>query len=361
MVCNISSYFILGDPMARTGLYKSDVQKARDALISQGTNPSVDAVRVALGNTGSKTTIHKYLKELEAEDGGIGGKRNSISEALRDLVERLAARLQEEAEEKIAAARVASDAKAVEQAALLQAAQNENARQRARVLELQATVQEQAAALATSRRDHQRESTARQVTELRVAELQQRLAENEAHRQSLEEKHQHARQALAHYRQSVKEQREADIRRHEQQIQQVHAELRQAQQTVVVKQEETTRLNQEGAKLVSELSHTKQNLFEQLTQVRKLEQKVESLQSMRVHASDTERQLSSKIAEAELLTEQLNNANDQIAPIKVQVRELELLLAQANAKAQVQEQIGEQLRAYLDKIAAASTVKEDCK
>jgi hypothetical protein len=35
----------------------------------------VDALRVALGNTGSKTTIHRYLKELEAEDAqGVGGK-----------------------------------------------------------------------------------------------------------------------------------------------------------------------------------------------------------------------------------------------------------------------------------------------
>ncbi|MYM28323.1 integrase [Duganella sp. CY15W] len=344
--------------MARSGLYKSDIQKARDALISQGTNPSVDAVRVALGNTGSKTTIHKYLKELEAEDGGAGGKRSSISETLQDLVERLAARLEDEAQERIAAARATSDATAAEHAALLQAAQNDNALQRARVLELETALQEQAEALVASRSDHQRESTMRQVAEQQVADLQQRLAENEAHRQSLEEKHQHARQSLEHYRQSVKEQREADIRRHELQVQQVQAELRLAQQAVAVKQDEITRLNQEGAKLVSELSHTKQNLYEQLTQVRKLEQKVDSLQSLQVHASDTERQLASKIVEAELLTEQLNNANDQIAPIKAQVRELELLLAQANAKVQAQEQIGEQLRAYLDKIASTSTAPE---
>lgn len=344
--------------MARSGLYKSDVQKARDALIAQGINPSVDAVRVALGNTGSKTTIHKYLKELEEEDGGAGGKRSSISEALQDLVERLAARLEDEAQERIAAARATSDATAAEQAALLQAAQTENAQQRARVLELEAALQEQATALAASRSDHQSESTMRQVAEQQVADLQQRLAENEAHRQSLEEKHQHARQALEHYRQSVKEQREADIRRHELQVQQVQAELRLAQQAVAVKQDEITRLNQEGAKLVSELSHTKQDLYEQLTQVRKLEQKVEALQSLQVRVADIERQLVSKIAEAELLTEQLNNANDQMAPVKAQVRELELLLAQTNAKVQAQEQIGEQLQAYLDKIAATSTAPE---
>ncbi|MYN47732.1 hypothetical protein GTP23_22095 [Pseudoduganella sp. FT93W] len=60
----------------------------------------------------------------------------------------------------------------------------------------------------------------------------------------------------------------------------------------------------------------------------------------------------------QLLTEQLNNANDQMAPVKAEVRELELLLAQANAKVQAQEQIGEQLRTYLDKIAATSTARE---
>lgn len=200
----------------------------------------------------------------------------------------------------------------------------------------------------------------RQVTEQQVSDLQQRLAENEAHRQSLEEKHQHARQALEHYRQSVKEQREADIRRHEQQIQQVQAELRQAQQTIAVKQDETTRLNQEGAKLVADLSYTKLGLYEQLTQNRKLEQKIDTLQSLHVHAADTEHQLASKIAEAKLLAEQLRDANNGMAPLKAQISELEFMLAQANAKVQAQEQIDEHLRAYLDKIAATpATSKTD--
>ncbi|MBV6323743.1 hypothetical protein [Duganella violaceipulchra] len=79
---------------------------------------------------------------------------------------------------------------------------------------------------------------------------------------------------------------------------------------------------------------------------------------LQVRASDTERQLISKIAETELLTEQLKDTNDQIAPIKAQVRESELLLAQANAKVQAKEQIGEQFWAYLDKIAATSTAPQ---
>ena len=89
--------------MARAGLYQSDVKKARDALLAQGRHPSVDAVRVALGNTGSKTTIHKYLKELEAEEGPSDGRKASISDALQDIVTRLAARLHEEADARTSA------------------------------------------------------------------------------------------------------------------------------------------------------------------------------------------------------------------------------------------------------------------
>ena len=83
--------------MARTGLYKSEVKKARESLLAQSKYPSVDAVRVELGNTGSKTTIHKYLKELEEEDGGATRHKVDISEALQNLISRLSSQLQDEA------------------------------------------------------------------------------------------------------------------------------------------------------------------------------------------------------------------------------------------------------------------------
>ncbi|WP_249746370.1 DNA-binding protein [Pseudomonas rhodesiae] len=46
--------------MARGGINKAVVQEARQALLARGANPSIDAVRVELGNTGSKTTISRY-------------------------------------------------------------------------------------------------------------------------------------------------------------------------------------------------------------------------------------------------------------------------------------------------------------
>ena len=47
--------------MARAGINKALVQRARDTLLARGEHPSIEAVRVELGNTGSKSTILRYL------------------------------------------------------------------------------------------------------------------------------------------------------------------------------------------------------------------------------------------------------------------------------------------------------------
>ena len=84
--------------MARAGLSRIDIKRARDSLLAQGQHPSIDAIRIALGNTGSKTTIHRYLKELEEEEGVALKRAGTTSDAILDLVGRLAARLHEEAQ-----------------------------------------------------------------------------------------------------------------------------------------------------------------------------------------------------------------------------------------------------------------------
>ena len=63
--------------MARGGINKAVVQTARLAILARGENPSIDAVRIEMGNTGSKTTIHRYLKELDESDlePSNGGER----------------------------------------------------------------------------------------------------------------------------------------------------------------------------------------------------------------------------------------------------------------------------------------------
>ncbi|KDP83346.1 integrase [Cupriavidus sp. SK-3] len=334
--------------MARTGLYQSEVKRARDALIAQGKHPSVDAVRIALGNTGSKTTIHKYLKELEEEDGGAGGRKASISEALQDLVERLAARLQDEANAQIDALRAAHAEQERRHAETLAAVRDQVGQLSAQQQHVDTALQQEKAAHGLTREALQRETIARHTAEQHAADLKDRLAENEAHRRSLEEKHQHARDALEHYRQSVKEQRDQDQRRHEQQLQQLQAELRQAQQAIILKQEDVTRLNQEGARLVSELSHAQTALYDQQGHGRQLEQKLAALQAVAPRAAMLEAHLGERDAQTQRLQDQLVTAADKAEGLATQVRDLELALAQSQAKVEAQQGIAAELRAYLD-------------
>ncbi|MDN4035452.1 DNA-binding protein [Massilia sp. YIM B02443] len=83
--------------MARTGLSKAQVRACRDELLAQGRHPSADAVRTALG-TGSKSTIHRYLKELAAEAPDAAMQRQQTAHTLQSLVEELAERLHLDAE-----------------------------------------------------------------------------------------------------------------------------------------------------------------------------------------------------------------------------------------------------------------------
>ena len=90
--------------MARTGITKAQVRTIREQLLAQQRYPSADAVRAALGDTGSKSTIHRYLKELAAEQQT---DQPTTAPALQDLVERLAAQVYAETERRLDALRAA--------------------------------------------------------------------------------------------------------------------------------------------------------------------------------------------------------------------------------------------------------------
>lgn len=94
--------------MARGGISKADVEQARTALIARGENPSIDAVRIEMGNTGSKTTIHRLMRELDETSGELSSAQ--IDAELNSLVFRLAGRLKEQAQEHIDDAQASMDA-----------------------------------------------------------------------------------------------------------------------------------------------------------------------------------------------------------------------------------------------------------
>jgi chromosome segregation ATPase len=257
--------------MARSGLSKDDVKQARDVLIAQGKYPSVDAVRIVLGNTGSKSTIHKYLKELDEEYGIKEIGQPAVSDVLQGLIAGLADQLQLEANQQLEVLKQEfMDAEKNYQQQLA-ALHNQ-------VNTLLTDKQLLDVALAEQHQQHvqtcqalQQENLSCQLLQRQLEGLQQLGVEKDQHIQSLEEKHKHGQKALEHYRAAVKEQRDQDLRRHDQQVQQLQAEGRHLQQSIVIKQDELTRANTKNAELGSELHALQQQLGE-LKQLREVNQ-----------------------------------------------------------------------------------------
>lgn len=238
--------------MARGGINKAIVLEARKALLARGENPSIDAVRIELGNTGSKTTIHRYLKEIEDFDPRPRASRERLSDELTELVAGLLERMTEEGGEALAYAQARFDEQRSELEQKLDGLSAE-------LTSLQREVDSQRGVLALQADELQICQTSLQAEITRNARLSQncsdleiRVQDKDEQIRSLEEKHLHSREALEHYRNAVKEQRDQELQRHEGQVQQVQVELRQLQQTLMLKQDELTRLNRDNERLLSE-------------------------------------------------------------------------------------------------------------
>ena len=239
--------------MARGRLYKSEVQSARDKLLREGTNPSIDAVRIALGNTGSKTTIHRLLKEIEADEADAAAVTGeAVSEALQALVGQLAGQLRQEAEATVAAGQARADAS-------VQAAEAEIGRMTAQARDASEQIQRLQTALdGTQQRLVSADQALRDRDTVivglheRTAGLERQLAEREAHLASMDAKHQQARDALDHFRLASREQRETEARQHEQAVQALQVELRRATESVAAKNDELLTLNRDNARLTEQ-------------------------------------------------------------------------------------------------------------
>lgn len=238
--------------MARGGVNKVLVQNARSAIVARGENPSIDAVRIQLGSTGSKTTIHRYLKEIEDAERERNADSTSLSEQLASLVSQLADQLNEEAH-----AAVAKDREQLDRERLDYQDQARQAESRIQQLESQCdqfTEQLQIAHKALLQEQQQRQTIEIESARLLQANRDQDvlLQDRAGQIRSLEDKHHHARDTLEHYRQASKEQRDQEQRRHESQAQQLQLEVRQLQQTLIVKQDELTQLNRDNERLLTE-------------------------------------------------------------------------------------------------------------
>jgi chromosome segregation ATPase len=322
--------------MSRAGLNKFNVQQARDTLLARGINPSVDAVRVELGNTGSKTTIHRYLKELEAEDATQLGDEALLSSALTDMIARMAAKLRDEALQRADEANRVWQTEKTQLVAQLGAAQ-------ARLKELGADnaaltsrlERESVAHDETKDRLHHAELRAERC-EQQVKGLEQQLDENQKHLISLEEKHRNARDALEHFRTAAQEQRQQEQLRHDTQVQQLQAELRNLNQTLIVKQSELTQLNRDNASLVGEVG-------EHRKQLKQLERSLAEKTKQTELASETNAKLIAVTEEKNALDSKLQSLSRAHDVEIEKARGLELSLAKTQTELDVKNGLLEKL------------------
>lgn len=326
--------------MARGGINKALVKLALERLIAKGAHPSIDAIRIELGNTGSKTTISRYLTELNDESAVRLGDKASLSDALGELVAGLAAQLRRETEDIVAQEKTAC-------LATITGLQTQNRAGEQALAEANRQINLLQTQLASSEQLRNTSADEAQVLLLKIERLTQELSDKDTqitakddHIESLEEKHQHARQALEHYRESVKEQRDQDLRRHETQVQQLQVEIRQLNQTISIKQTDITQLNKDNSRLTTELGEARK-------QLRNTELNLQASTSELKKSEENTADLSRKLAELEkvraLDLQHVTEIQQQLKTLEHTSQSMQVELITAKTELTVKNQLFESL------------------
>jgi DNA repair exonuclease SbcCD ATPase subunit len=340
--------------MARGGIYKSEVIRARTKLLAQGINPSIDAIRAELG-TGSKTTIHRYLKEIEEAEGASTGRKVSVSDAIQNMVETLAARLHEEAEARITEAAERNKAILAQKDGELAVMRQEVEALKGTLANSQAALSDKTTRLEESANSLRSETLERTRFQQQVIDLQDRLAEEAALRHSLEEKHQQAREALDHFRQAAKEQRDQEQRRHEQQVQYLQSELKTLNQNLSQKLHEVMQANQENVRLTTELARVESALNTARSDLAQAKSFKEDLDAARENESILQRRAVEQKSALEELKTKNQVLEEKVAEVAEKMRQQEIELATAKAANATQEELAAQFKKLVETMGANSS------
>lgn len=317
--------------MARGGINLVLVRKAREALLSRGQNPSIDAVRIELGNTGSKTTIQRYLKEIESHDTRPAASPSRLSEELSGLIEKLLERLLEEGNEALLHERASFDQerKDLREAHVTTEAELSTARQE--IATLRQALESQDEELQTIQSSLQAELTRNARISQSCADLEVRVHEKDEQIKSLEDKHQHARDSLDHYRTASREQRDQDQARHESQQHQKQQELTLLQQTLMVKQDEITRLIRDNERLISENRQQTKERAQQRDEVERLSTDIGIANAATARAEGARELLQQQIASLSAASDDLRAS---ITTLEIRDKHTAQLLDQAKAESE---------------------------
>lgn len=245
--------------MAREGINKQLVQHAKTSLLAQGKRPTIDAVRIALGNTGSYTTISHYLKELEDKPKAT---LERLSEPLAQLVLSLSEQLHAEAEEQLTQAQAQFSLENNQLQAQWHSAQKRVEEQQRNLETLETRLH-----CAQQQREEDLVRLSQQASELSLAqqraeELTRLLQEQHTQIAILNNEQRHASETLEQFRRARQDIQDTLLQQHAQQVAHLSAELRRNSDQLSSMQTELLELNRENARLLQQLS-TQQNMMKE--------------------------------------------------------------------------------------------------
>ncbi len=333
--------------MARAGILYSQVAKAASQLAAAGKAPTIDTVREALGDTGSKSTIAPMLKRWKAEHqevvaSGDTGLPVDLVEAVKgvyqrlqdDVVRQLEA-VNEAHEQVLATVRNQRDASMAAEAQLRQA--------HATLVREHTKAQE---ALVRCQQDLQANALALTVAQTENAGLLQRLSDRSAEAHILNQQLAQTRTQFEHFQEAAARQRAEERHAFEQRLARLEqdniaGQRRQEAQQVTLGQQEATLARQVG-----ELERLRDALTEahaELHQVRsERNQQSAQLQELTMARADAERRL-------DMTQQALIEAKAGVAAAGNQIETLASQLAAAERKA---DQAERDKAAWIDKILA---------
>lgn len=333
--------------MARAGILYSQVAKAASQLAAAGKAPTIDMVREALGDTGSKSTIAPMLKRWKAEHqevvaSGDTGLPVDLVEAVKGVYQRL----QDDVARRLEAANEAyeqAQATVRNQRDAALAAETQLRQVHATLVREHAQTQQ---ALVRCQQDLQTNALTLTSAQTENAGLLQRLSDRAAEAHALNQQLTQTRTQFEHFQEAAARQRAEERQAFEQRLARLEQEnlagqRRQEAQQVTLGQQEATLAHQK-----SELERLRDALTDahnELQQVRlERNQQAVQLQELTAARADAERRL-------DLAQQALIEAKAGVAAAGKHTEMLESQLAAAERKA---DQAERDKSAWIDKILA---------
>jgi chromosome segregation ATPase len=344
--------------MARGGIYKSEVLRARNNLLARGKYPSIDAIRIELGNTGSKSTIQRYMREIDEDESPSAKSEPSLSDELQRLLAPLAERLRAEAQEEVERLK-ASHEEAAAAAAIVAAG-------------LRAEIQSLSQALDDARRQtaeaQQRYDDAgarlgavsaeRAQAQQLAADLQIQLRAEAEHRSSVEAKYADARRSLEHFREAAKEQREREAQAHENQVQFLQHDIHGLRTALAQAREQLSVATDALAQKALALEATQRDLQHAREKGSDVAEIAVRLADVTAQRDTIKTRLAAEEAQTQELRSQVAALRSQVDELTARLRALDMERAAArgasDAKSVLELQIGASVKAQLDALLAST-------